>query len=133
MAPVQLHGIMLFMHFRNLALIIILFIFVITAFIYNLQLTAKSQVLGDQTHKLIGIGTAVAFASHQCDNNQPCSPVTKTMSIEAIKAIRAYANDPTLKLKRISEVNRKNLVYFCSDNDRCWSYDIKIKQVTSYM
>lgn len=75
-------------------------------------------------------GVTAKFVSHQCDGPRAC-PTPREQDAETIMSeIKAYAKEPNLKLIRLTGVTSTGMIYYCAEDERCWSYDTKTKNVT---
>ena len=77
-------------------------------------------------------GDAAAFVRHQCDGPRGCPTPNPEQSDEAMKAIKAYAKDSKIDLVRINGINASGVVYYCTKDARCWSYNTKDKKVALF-
>lgn len=69
------------------------------------------------------------FVSHQCDGPRACPTPNEEQASEFIKTIRSYAKNPQLQLIRMTGTTPSGLIYYCVEDERCWSYDTKTKKV----
>ena len=70
-------------------------------------------------------GSNVAYAKHQCDSPRGCDIPDESTINAAISAIHTYTKKPKLELIRITGINPAQIMYFCSNDNRCWGINTK--------
>lgn len=74
-------------------------------------------------------GAAAKFVSHQCNGPRACPTPNEEDAETITAAIRVYTNSPKLELIRVTGVTPIGMIYYCAEDERCWSYDTKSKKV----
>jgi hypothetical protein len=80
-----------------------------------------------KANKLDGI--AAKFVTHQCSGPRACPTPNEEDTQTIISAIRSYTKQPKLELIRVTGVTPAGLIYYCAEDERCWSYSTKTKSV----
>lgn len=75
-------------------------------------------------------GQSAAYTRHQCDGPRACPTPNPEQEAAAQDAIRSFAKDTKMELLRMNGINAAGLLYYCSQDNSCWSYDTKTKKVT---
>jgi len=74
-------------------------------------------------------GQSAAYTRHQCDGPRACPTPDPEQDATAQNAIKSFAKDSKLELIRMNGINAAGLLYYCSTDNSCWSYDTKTKKV----
>lgn len=74
-------------------------------------------------------GAAAKFVMHQCSGPHACPTPGEEDANTIISAIRSYTKEPNLELIRVTGITPIGMIYYCAEDERCWSYDTKSKKV----
>jgi len=76
-------------------------------------------------------GVEVAYAKHQCDSPKGCrTPDDKDIKA-ATEAIRFTVKNPKLQIIPINGITPAGIMYYCANDNRCWSVEAKTNTVIS--
>ncbi len=78
-------------------------------------------------------GKTVEFVKHQCDGPRECSQPNKDLERKAVEAINKSEKESGLSLIRITGINASGLIYYCTQNGHCWSFNTKTEDVVPIM
>ena len=66
----------------------------------------------------------------QCLTPDECNAIQATKVAVAISAVQGYIKDPKVKLSMRKDTLKKQVVVFCSIDNKCWGYDNKTQKVS---
>lgn len=78
-------------------------------------------------------GKAATFARNQCTGLRFCPTPLPDQTDITIAAIRSYLKEPDVKLIRMTGITSAGMIYYCTEDGRCFTYNTKLKTVTPIM
>lgn len=76
-------------------------------------------------------GNVIDFARHQCDGPRACPTPVPEVDDKAVDAIKEFTKDPKLEVVRITGVNQSEVMYYCTEDNKCWTVQTKTFKVNS--
>lgn len=73
-------------------------------------------------------GIAAKFASHQCSGPRACPTPEQAVSEQYKASLRSFLKEPNLKLLEVTGVTATGIIYYCSEDERCFKYNTKTRQ-----